>query len=235
MRIQKNLRLKSAWWPLSAALLLASGAMTANADSVSDVLTVTDTLGFSMTMQLLESNEPGKITINFPGRVLEFTNADRTQLSDILTIGAFTVTLSSDGDTSEGPEAPEASPNPVVFTITGVSDENTTTGISDTLTVSGHPAVSILESAEPLDVVIPIAAMSIPFGDGGDTLTISAFSVDLVSLKDTPGADFGSMTDTITITATSDPPPIPEPSTLALSALGLATVGTQSWLGRRCK
>jgi hypothetical protein len=61
---------------------------------LSDVLTVSDTLGFSMTMQLMESQEPGKVSIVFPARVLDITNPDGTQLSDILSISSFTVTLS---------------------------------------------------------------------------------------------------------------------------------------------
>jgi hypothetical protein len=203
-------------------LLLIFGVRMALADAISDVLTVSDTLGFSMTMQLMESQEPGQVSIVFPVRVLDITNPGGTQLSDILSISSFTVTLSSDGNTSEGPEPPEAALPPIVTMITAVSDQNTSTGISDTLTVTGHPAVSILESAEPLDVIIPIAARSVPFGDGGDSLTISAFTVDLVSLRDQPGADAGSLTDTITINASSDASPIPEPSTLALLGLGLA-------------
>jgi hypothetical protein len=222
MRILKKVLARFTWSSLGVVLLLVFGARITFADAISDVLTVSDTLGFSMTMQLMESQEPGKVSIVFPARVLDITNPGGTQLSDILSISSFTVTLSSDGDTSEGPEPPEAALPPIVTTITAVSDQNTSTGISDTLTVTGHPAVSILESAEPLAVIIPIAARSVPFGNGGDSLTISAFAVDLVSLRDQPGADVGNLTDTITINASSDPSPIPEPSTLALLALGLA-------------
>ena len=222
MRILKKVLLRSTWSSLGLVLLLVCGARMALADAISDVLTVSDTLGFSMTMQLMESQEPGQVSIVFPARVLDITNPGGTQLSDILSISSFTVTLTSDGDTSEGPEPAEAALPPIVTTITAVSDQNTSTGISDTLTVTGHPAVSILESAEPFDVIIPIAARSMPFGNGGDSLTISAFTVDLVSLRDQPGADVGSLTDTITINASSDPSPIPEPSTLTLLGLGLA-------------
>src|SRR5207249_11217934 len=102
------------------------------------------------------------------------------------------------------------------------SHQHTPAVISGSLTVTGHPAVSSLESAEPLDVIIPIAARSVPFGDGGHSLTITAFPLDLVSLRDQPGADAGSLTHTITINASSDASPIPEPSTLALLGLGLA-------------
>ncbi len=213
MRILKKVMVRSTWSSLGVVLLLVFGARMALADGISDVLTVSDTLGFSMTMQLLESQEPGKVSIVFPARVLDITNPGGTQLSDILSISSFMVTLSSDGNTSGGPEPPEAALPPIVITMTAVSDQNTPAGISDTLTVTGHPAVSILES---------IAARSVPFGDGGDSLTISAFTVDLVSLRDQPGADAGSLTDTITINASSDASPIPEPSTLALLGLGLA-------------
>ena len=222
MRILKKVSARSTWSSLGIVLLLVFGARMTLADGISDVLTLSDTLGFSMTMQLMESQEPGKVSIVFPARVLDITNPGGTQLSDILSISSFTVTLSSDGNTSEGPEPAEAALPAIVTTITAVSDQNTPAGISDTLTVTGHPAVSILESAEPLDVIIPIAARSVPFGDGGDSLTISAFTVDLVSLRDQPGADAGSLTDTITINASSDPSPIPEPSTLTLLGLGLA-------------
>jgi hypothetical protein len=83
-------------------------------------------------------------------------------------------------------------------------------------------AVSILESAEPLDVINTYCCEVGAVRRWGDSLTISAFTVDLVSLRDQPGADAGSLTDTITINASSDASPIPEPSTLALLGLGLA-------------
>jgi hypothetical protein len=169
MRILRKVLLRSTSSSLGVVLLLVFGTRMTLADSISDVLTVSDTLGFSMTMQLMESQEPGSLSIVFPARVLDITNPGGTQLSDILSLSSFTVTLFSDGNTSEGPEPPETAPPSIVTTITALSDQNTSTGISDTLTVTDHPAVSILESAEPLDVIIPNAARSVPFGDGGDS------------------------------------------------------------------
>jgi len=75
-------------------LLLVFGARMTLADGISDVLTLSDTLGFSMTMQLMESQEPGQVSIVFPARVLDIMNPGGTQLSDIFSISSLTVTLS---------------------------------------------------------------------------------------------------------------------------------------------
>lgn len=229
MRILKKVLVKSTCSSLSAVLLLTFGVRVANADAISDVLTVSDTLGFSMTMPLMESQEPGKVSIVFPGRVEDLTNPAGTRLSDILSISSFTITLSSDGDTGGG-EPPERGPNIKPIVITARSDRNTASGISDTLSVTGHRSKSILEAGEPAEVTISVAARSVPFGAGGDSITISAFTVNLASLADQPGADAGNMTDTITISASSDPFPVPEPSTLTLVALALAGAGARGWI-----
>jgi hypothetical protein len=86
MRILKKVLVRSTWSSLSFVLLLVFGARMALADPISDVLTVSDTLGFSITMQLMKSQEPGKVSVVFPARVLDITNPGGTQLSDILSI-----------------------------------------------------------------------------------------------------------------------------------------------------
>jgi hypothetical protein len=218
--------MKLGWSSVSALVLLTVCPGPARADSISDSLTVSDSLGFSMTVQLMESQEPfGKATIVYPAQVFDLTNPGRTQLSDILSISAITVSVISDSDASPegGTESPLA---PVVITVTAASDQNTAAGVSDTLTVTGQPPKTILEANEPSEVTISVPARSILFGDGGDTLTISAFTANLVSLADTPGADVGTMTDTITINATSDSA-VPEPSTLVLVGLALSGLGVE--------
>jgi hypothetical protein len=150
---------------------------------------------------------------------LDLTDRGGTQLSDILTIPAFTASLFSDGNAPGGAEPPETGPFPIVqFKISADSDKNTASGISDTLTVNNR-SVSILESAEPLTVRVAIGARTIPFGTGGDSLSIGAFTVELVSLGELPGGDGGEfVSDTVTISATSD---VPEPSPQMLLAIAL--------------
>jgi hypothetical protein len=239
MRILKKVLMKSTCSSLGAVLLLTFGARMAHADSISDVLTVSDSKGFSMTVQLLESQEPfGRASIVYPAQVFDLTSPGRTELSDILSISSFTVSLVSDSDVSGAEPPSETGLTPIVITIDATSDQNTLSGISDTLAVGGTmPAikpVSILESGEPSEVTIPVPEMRVNFGDGGDTVIVSPFAVNLVSLRDQPGADVGqgTMTHTITITATSDSA-VPESSTLALLALGLASAGVPVWLRSR--
>ena len=86
MQVLKKTLVRLSYVSASAVLALTVGAKLATADAISDVLTVSDTMGFSMNKQLLESQEPGRVSIGFPGRVLDLTDRGGTQLSDILTM-----------------------------------------------------------------------------------------------------------------------------------------------------
>jgi hypothetical protein len=200
--------------------LLILGPVAGIAATISDVLTVSDTQGFFSTSSLLESQEPGAITISFPGSQRGLPEPNEMP-SDFLTISPFTVTLTSDAD-GPGPDLGEF--GTFQFRIAATSNVASPAGVSDILAVNGLTQ-NLLESQEPGAVTIPVSALTLPLAEGGssalsDTLSISDFTVMLSSVGG--GPDVGEQGfDTITISAFSD---VPEPSTLILVGLGLAGV-----------
>ena len=211
---------------LGLSLLLALSSPATFADTISDQLYLTDLTGqYYFRGFLTESQEAnGQSTIALQIPEMSFPSMLVNGVpSDTLSISAFTVSLTSNSDTSTGPDLGESAT--VSLNIFAGSD-SACLGflVSDCLTVGNFPTATLTEAQEAngmssVSVNVPEYQQVLgPFENGGagsDVLTVTPFTVTLTSNGQSTGTG-ETFSDTLTVTALSD---VPEPSMLLPVAL----------------
>jgi hypothetical protein len=211
-------------WLLGAALLLMFDPVRMHADTISDTLTVSDTLlGFRLSATIMDGQEPGGTArVFFPGVSRAFGGALPNTGDDVLTISGFGVTLTSDADTGLLDAGELASTR---FRIMAASDGEAGGFLSDALNACGQVASILSTDTEPKTIPIVCTLAAPPLSETGstkpsDTLTIDPFSVTLFSGGDpvTEPGGAESLSDTFTISVISCSTcalPVPEPTSVS--------------------
>ena len=218
---------------LGLSVLLTFSSPLTFADTISDELYLTDLTGqYHFSGFLTENQEAnGQSTIALQIPEMSFPSMLVNGVpSDTLSIGAFTVSLTSNRDTSTGPDLGESAK--VGLNIFAASDSGCLGFlVSACLTVGNFPTATLTEAQEAngmnsVSVNVPQYQQGLgPFENGGagsDVLTITPFTVTLTSNGQSTGSG-ETFSDTLTVTALSD---VPEPSMLLpLALMGLLSGG----------